>query len=36
MEVKKIVEGMTAPQVAQVIEDNFTGLNTEKADKKEV
>lgn len=36
MEVKKIVEGMTASQVAQVIEDNFTGLNTEKADKKEV
>lgn len=35
MEVKKIVEGMTAPQVAQVIDENFTGLNNGKADKKE-
>ena len=35
MEVKKIVEGMTAPQVAQVIDDNFNGLNTEKASKEE-
>lgn len=35
MEVKKIVEGMTAPQVAQVIDDNFKGLNTEKASKAE-
>lgn len=35
MEVKKIVEGMTAPQVAQVIDDNFKGLNEEKANKVE-
>lgn len=35
MEVKKIVEGMTAPQVAQVIDENFNGLNTEKANKAE-
>ena len=27
MEVKKIVEGMTAPQVAQVIDDNFKAQN---------
>lgn len=27
MEVKKIVEGMTAPQVAQVIDDNFKNQN---------
>lgn len=33
MEVKKITEGMTAPQVAQVIDDNFKGLNEEKANK---
>ena len=31
MEVKKIVEGMTAPEVAQVIDENFNGLNAEKA-----
>ena len=31
MEVKKIVEGMTAPQVAQVIDENFNALNGEKA-----
>ena len=31
MEVKKIVEGMTAPQVAQVIDENFNALNNEKA-----
>ena len=35
MEVKKIVEGMTAPQVAQVIDENFKGLNEEKANKEE-
>ena len=35
MEVKKITEGMTAPQVAQVIDDNFKGLNEEKANKEE-
>lgn len=31
MEVKKIVEGMTAQQVAQVIDENFNALNGEKA-----
>ena len=31
MEVKKIVEGMTAVEVAQVIDENFNGLNDEKA-----
>ena len=31
MEVKKIVEGMTAPEVAQVIDENFNALNGEKA-----
>ena len=31
MEVKKIVEGMTAPEVAQVIDANFNALNGEKA-----
>lgn len=35
MEIKKITEGMTAPQVAQVIDENFNGLNTEKANKAE-
>lgn len=35
MEVRKIIEGMTAPQVAQIIEDNFKDLNEEKANKKE-
>ena len=35
MEVKKIVEGMTATEVAKVIDDNFTGLNKEKANKEE-
>ena len=33
MEVKKIVEGMTAPEVAQVIDENFKALNNEKANK---
>ena len=33
MEVKKIVEGMTAQQVAEVIDSNFKGLNEEKANK---
>ena len=33
MEVKKIVEGMTAVEVAEVIDDNFKGLNEEKANK---
>lgn len=32
MEVKKIVEGMTAPEVAQVIEDNFIEMG-KKIDK---
>ena len=36
MEVKKIVEGMTAPQVAELIDENFLGLNKEKASKEEV
>lgn len=36
MEIKKIVEGMTAPQVAQVIDNNFNGLNNEKAGKEEM
>lgn len=35
MEVKKITEGMTAPQVAEVIDSNFKGLNEEKANKAE-
>lgn len=35
MEVKKIIEGMTAPEVAQALDDNFVGLNMEKANKKE-
>ena len=35
MKVKKITEGMTAPQVAQVIDDNFVGLNNEKANREE-
>lgn len=35
MEIKKIVEGMTAPQVAEVIDSNFKGLNEEKANKVE-
>lgn len=34
MEVKKIIEGMTATKVAEVIDENFNGLNEEKADKK--
>lgn len=33
MEVKKIVEGMTAPQVAQVIKDNFNEVDKDKANK---
>ena len=36
MEIKKIVEGMTAPQVAKVIEDNFNEAEKEKADKTEL
>lgn len=36
MEVKKIVEGMTAPQVAEVIDSNFNGLNAEKANKRDL
>lgn len=35
MEVKKIVEGMTAVEVAEVIDSNFKGLNEEKANKQE-
>ena len=35
MEVKKNIEGMTAPEVAQALDDNFVGLNMEKANKKE-
>ena len=33
MELKKIVEGMTATEVAKVIDDNFNGLKDGKADK---
>ena len=33
MEVKKIVEGMTAPEVAKAIDENFNNLNALKADK---
>ena len=36
MEIKKIVEGMTAPQVAQVIDENFNALNGEKANVEDV
>ena len=36
MEVKKIVEGMTAVEVSEVIDSNFKGLNNEKANKTEV
>ena len=36
MEIKKIVEGMTAPQVAKVIEDNFNEADKKKADKTEL
>ena len=36
MEVKKIVEGMTAPQVAQVIKDNFNEVDKDKANKTDV
>jgi endonuclease/exonuclease/phosphatase family metal-dependent hydrolase len=35
MEVRKIVEGMTAVEVAEVIDSNFKGLDEEKANKKE-
>ena len=35
MEVKKIVEGMTAPEVANIINGSFETLNTEKANKEE-
>jgi lysophospholipase L1-like esterase len=36
MDIKKITEGMTAPEVAQLLDDNFKGLDTEKASKKEL
>ena len=36
MEIKKIVEGMTAPQVAKVIEYNFNEADQKKADKTEL
>ena len=36
MEVKKIVEGMTALKVAQVIDDNFNEIDKEKANKVDV
>lgn len=36
MEIKKIVEGMTASQVAKVIEDNFNEAEKKKADKTEL
>lgn len=32
MEVKKIVEGMTAQEVAQIIDENFRGLDVEMAE----
>ena len=33
MNIKEIVEGMTAPQVAQVIKDNFNEVDKDKANK---
>lgn len=36
MEVKKIVEGMTAPEVAAVIEANFNEVDRKKSDKTDV
>ena len=36
MEIKKIVEGMTAPEVAATIEANFVAMDNEKADKETV
>lgn len=36
MEIKKIVEGMTATTVAKIIDENFKGLSNEKADVNEV
>lgn len=36
MEIKKIVEGMTATEVAQVIDDNFKAAEADKANKKDV
>lgn len=33
MNIKKIVEGMTAKEVAEVIEQNFRSVESEKADK---
>lgn len=36
MEIKKIVEGMTATEVAQVIDDNFKAAEAEKANKTDV
>ena len=36
MNIKEIVEGMTAPQVAQVIKDNFNEVDKDKANKTEL
>lgn len=36
MDIKKITEGMTAPEVAQLLDDNFKGLDAEKAKKSEL
>ena len=36
MEIKKIVEGMTATTVAKIIDENFKGLSNEKANVNEV
>lgn len=36
MNIKEIVEGMTAPQVAQVIKDNFNEVDKDKANKTDV
>ena len=35
MEIKKIVNGMTAVEVSKIIEDGFRQLNAEKAEKAE-
>ena len=34
MEIKKIIEGMTAAEVSEVIDKNFKAVDAEKADKK--
>lgn len=34
MEIKKIIEGMTAAEVSEVIDQNFKAVDSEKADKK--